>query len=71
MMNRKQFYVKHQVHPDGADVATRTILKRIQSKLYIYIPFTVTHYIFDNDTIRKGWKRNATIFYCRKEKIYS
>lgn len=52
-MNRKQFYVKHQVHPDGGDITAKGILKTIKSKLYIYIPFKVSHYIFDNNNIRK------------------
>lgn len=48
-MQRNQFYVKHQVHPDGGDITSKGILKTIKSKLYIYIPFKVSHFIFDNN----------------------
>jgi hypothetical protein len=51
--NKKIYYVKHEVKPDASDSSTRTILKNIKEKLYIYIPFRVNHFIFDNTTIRK------------------
>lgn len=51
--SKKTYYVKHQVYPDSSDTATKTILKNIKQKLYVYIPFRVNHFIFDNTKIRK------------------
>lgn len=50
--NTKLYYVKHQVHPDSSDTATKTILKGLKTNIYVYIPFKVTHFIYDNETIR-------------------
>lgn len=54
MANKKNYYVKHQVHPDAGDVAGKTALKAISgSRLYVYIPFRVNHFIYENNTLRK------------------
>jgi hypothetical protein len=51
--NKKMYYVKHRVHPDSSDATTRGVLKGIKEKVYVYIPFKVNHFIFDDDAIRK------------------
>lgn len=50
--NKTAYYVRHPIHPDTSNPATRTLLKTTD-KYYVYIPFRVNHYIFDMDSVRK------------------
>ncbi len=52
-INKKMYYVKHIVNPDSTESATRTILKNIKDKIYVYIPFKPVHFIYEDEAIRK------------------
>lgn len=52
--NKNIYYVKHQVYPDFEDLVTKNILKNIKKAVYVYIPFRVSHFIYDNQSIRKA-----------------
>jgi hypothetical protein len=51
--NKTLYYVKHQVNPDSENSTARNVLKTIKDKMYIYIPFKVNHYIYNDDKLRK------------------
>lgn len=47
------YYVKHIVNPDSTYSGTRTTLETMKDKIYMYIPFKPSHFIYEQEAIRK------------------